>query len=322
MAVAVVSTGGTIASTGEADEGVSPELTGADLVAAVPGLGEVTEVVTRDFTNVPSPHLTIEDYRDLVDLLDGLDADGGIDGVVVTEGTDVLEETAYFVDLCYDGATPVAFTGAMRNPSMASPDGPANLLAGVRTVLDARDRDVGVLVVFNDRVHAAREATKTNSMNVDTFRSPEFGPLAVLDESRLTWRREPTDVDPTFDVDPERLTNDVAAVTVTADMPDRPFAAAAEGAAVCFAATGAGHVPLTIVPALEDLAGAGLPLVATTRCPEGRLARETYGFPGSEATLVELGCYFSDLNLQKTRIRTIVALAAGRLDDAFDRPGR
>ena len=162
---------------------------------------------------------------------------------------------------------------------------------------------------------------KTNSTNVDTFRSPEFGPLGVVDEDRVTWRREPSNPDLTYDPNPSALTNDVVAATVTADMPATRLTAARDAAAVCLATMGAGHVPARLVDTLAEFQARDVPVVATTRCPEGRLARHTYGFRGSESTLRDLNCRFSDLNLQKTRIKTIVALAAGALDPAFERPG-
>lgn len=320
MSVVVVSTGGTIASTEDAGGDASPDLTGADLVAAVPGLDGVAEVTTHEFSSVPSPHLTVEDMADLAALVRDYGGDPEVEGVVVTQGTDTLEETAYFVDRCYGGETPVVFTGAMRNPSLASPDGPGNLLASVRVAAHPGARDLGVLVCFNDRVLAARHATKTHSMNLDTFRAPEFGPLGTVDEDRVAWSTRPAGRSPTHDIDRERLTNDVRAVTVTADMPEETLRGATDAAAVCLATTGAGHVPPGILPALGALADAGVPLVATTRCPEGRLARHTYDFPGSEASLRELGCYFADRNLQKTRIETVVALAADALEGTFDRP--
>lgn len=176
------------------------------------------------------------------------------------------------------------------------------------------------MVAFNYRLYFPADVTKANSQNPNAFRAPEFGPVAVLEEDRLVWRRNSSKTHPSFDPDPERLTNDVAAVTVTADMNPRIFEACFDTPAVCFAATGAGHVPPTIIPSLEELAAADVPLVATTRCQEGRLARYTYGFYGSERTLRELGCYFSDRNLAKTRIATIVALASDELDRAFARP--
>lgn len=320
MTLALIATGGTIASTASADGEASPELTGEDLVAAVPQLKELTELSVHEFSNVPSPHFTVSQMYELAESVAELDARPEVRGIVVTQGTDILEETAYFVDLCYDGDTPVVFTGAMRNPSLPSPDGPANLLAAVRTALSAESAADGVLVAFNDRIHAAREVTKTHSMNVDTFRTPEFGPLGAVDEDRVVRYRSPTRADPTFDVDPDGLTNDVHAVTATADMPPEQVGVAVGSDGLCLAATGAGHVPPGVVPALEDLVAADVPLVVTTRCPEGRLARGTYGFRGSEATLQELGAFYSDVNLQKTRIRAIVAIAADRLGDAFDRP--
>ncbi|WP_117595573.1 asparaginase [Haloprofundus halophilus] len=320
MSVRIVSTGGTIASTEDDGADANPDLTGDDLVAAVPALDGLTTVETEDFATVPSPYLSFEDLLDLVDLLRELDADPEVDGVVVTQGTDNLEETSYFVDCCYDGETPVAFTGAMRTPSHASPDGPANLLAGVRTVLDDSARDRGVLVVFNDRVHAAREVVKAHSMNVDTFRTPEFGPLATVDEDRLVWRRRAENPDPTFSPTASALPDEVLTCVATLDMSDSVLELGTEADAVCLAAMGAGHVPPKILSALETLRDEDVPVVATTRCPEGRLARRTYGFRGSERTLQELGCYYSDLNLQKTRVKAVLALAEDRLSDAFDRP--
>lgn len=319
MAIAVVSTGGTIASTEDSDGGASPELTGDDLIASVPGVDDSTELITEDFSNVPSAHFTVEQMYDLAELVSEYDQAETIDGVVVTQGTDVLEESAYFVDRCYDGETPVVFTGAMRNPSLASPDGTANLLTAIRTADSKGAHGVGVLVAFNDRIHAARHVTKTNSMNLDTFRSPEFGPLATRDENTIRWHMQ-TDRTPTVDPDLDTLTNDVVALTVTADMHPAQIPDPAACTAVVLAATGAGHIPPKIIDPLEVLVEAGVPIVATTRCPEGRLAVDTYDFPGSEQTLQELGCYYSERNLQKARIETIVALGSGRLEDILHRP--
>ncbi|WP_227380414.1 asparaginase [Haladaptatus halobius] len=320
MSVRIISTGGTIASTDTTGGDAAPELSAERLVAAIPELGEIADITTDDFSNVPSPHLTIDDFYELTQTIQTFEADSESDGVVVTIGTDILEEAAYFVDLCYDGSMPVVFTGAMRNPSLPSPDGPANLLASARTAMSDPAAEAGVLVTFNDRVYAAREVTKMHSMNVDTFQAPEFGPLAVIDETQVRWRHRHIVTEPTLTPKEDALTNDIHAVTVTADMPSAQIRGATDSNGLCLAATGAGHIPPTIIPVLESLRDDGIPLIATTRCPEGRLARETYGFKGSEATLQELGFYYSDLNLQKTRIKTIVALAADELDVAFDRP--
>lgn len=318
MTVVILSTGGTIASTSASGDDASPSLEADDLVDAVPGLETIAQIRTHSFSNVPSPHIGIERMGDLVATLDRLDADPDVDGVVVTHGTDSLEETALFVDLCYRGDTTVVFTGAMRNPGLPSPDGPNNVLGSTRVAADP-DPPHDVLVCMNDRIHLPRAVTKAHSMNVDTFRSPEFGPIGTIAESRVVWLNHPIRTD-RFEIDPGRLSADVFAVTVTAEMPTKQITAATNADALCLAAMGAGHVPPGIVPALETVSEAGVPIVVTTRCPEGELAESTYGFYGSEQTLQEIGCYTSHLNLQKTRIKTIVALASGSLSDAFRRP--
>lgn len=321
MSIVVVSTGGTIASTEEDGGDATPDLTGVELVAAVPALDPVADVEVREFASVPSQQFSIDRLYDLMTLVRDLDADPSIEGVVVTHGTNAMEESAYFLDLCYDGSTPVVFTGAMRNPSVTSPDGPANLLAAVRTAADDRAAGAGVLVALNDRVYAARDVTKAHSMNVDTFRAPEFGPLAAVDEDRVTWRRRPVTPDPTMDPDPDALTGDVRTVVATVAMTDASLRACGDSAGVVLATMGPGHVPTTIIDALTDLRRDDVPVFVTTRSHEGRLYRDRYGFAGSEHLFRELDCYFSDLSLAKTRIRAIVALAADQLDDAFDRPG-
>jgi L-asparaginase len=319
MTTVVISTGGTIASTEDAGGDASPELTGEDLVASVPGLDEEVSLRTKDFSNVPSAHFTVEQMHELSKLIAEFDGDDAVEGIVVTQGTDVLEESAYFVDRSYDGETPVVFTGAMRNPSLASPDGPANLLTAVRTARSEGARGRGALVAFNDRIHAAKYVTKMNSMNLDTFRSPEFGPVATRDEETIRWSLTAERTE-SVDIDPDALTNDVAGVTVTADMHPSRIPAPDECAAVVLAATGAGHIPPKLIEPLRELADADVPLVATTRCPEGRLATDTYDFPGSEATLRELGCYYSERNLQKARIETVVGLAGGGVGTVLSRP--
>lgn len=320
MTVLVVTTGGTIASTPDAGGDAAPSLTGEDLIGAVPPLADLCTIETCEFANVPSPHLTVADTVELAARLGEYDADPDIEAVVITQGTDVLEETAYGLELCYDGETPVVVTGAMRNPSLPSPDGPANLHTAVKTALANEASTHGVLVAFNDRIHPARDVVKTHSSVLDTFRSPEFGPLAVHDEAGLTWCRHSTGAEFRVNTTPGELPDDVLAVPATLDMSPRQIEAAQDADALCLATMGVGHIPPSIIPALESLTESGVPIVVTTRCGGGRLATNTYGFEGSETTLVDLGVYYSDLPLTKTRIRAILALAENRLPDAFTTP--
>jgi len=319
MSVAVISTGGTIASMKESGGGASPELTGDDLIAEIPGLSQDIELQPYDFSNIPSPQFSVQQMHKLSELIAEYDHDDTMDGIVITQGTDTLEEVAYFVDLCYDGETPVVFTGAMRNPSLASPDGPANLLTAIRTATSDGARGRGVLVAFNDQIHAAKLVTKTHSMRLDTFKSPDLGPLAVHDEETIRWRAS-VDRTPMIQIDSEALTNKVAALTVTADMHPSQIPAPAAFEAVVLATTGAGHIPPRIIDPLEDLKDEDVPLIATTRCPVGRLATSTYDYRGSEKTLRNLGCYYSDRNLQKARIEAIVGLSGAALDTIISQP--
>ncbi|MFC6940879.1 asparaginase [Salinirubellus sp. GCM10025818] len=320
MSIVVVSTGGTIASTADGGGDATVSLSGEDLVSAVPELESVADVEVREFSNVPSQFLTLEHCYDLLEVVREYDADPSVDGVVVTQGTNTMEESSYFVDLCYDGDTPVVFTGAMRNPSLPSPDGPMNLLASARVATDDRAGEMGVLVAFGERIHTARDVSKFHTMSTDTFRSPEFGPLGTVDEDRVVWRRWPENPDPTLDPDRDALRRDVETVTVTMDMTDTQLRAARESAGLVLGTMGAGHVPERIIDGLRAVREADVPVFATHRGSEGRLLRDRYGYPGSEHLLQELDCYYSDLNLQKTRVKAIVALAADALGEAFERP--
>lgn len=320
MSIVVISTGGTIASTADEDEAATVSLSGDDLVNAVPELASVADIEVDEFATVPSQFLTLETVHDLLERIREYDADPSIDGVVVTQGTNTMEESSYFVDLCYDGDTPVVFTGAMRNPSLPSPDGPMNLLASARVAADDRAGEMGVLVVFSERIHTARDVGKFHTMNTDTFRSPEFGPLGTVDEDRVVWRRRPVNPDPTLSPDPDALRQDVETVTVTMDMTDEQLRACEGKAGLVLGTMGAGHVPEQIIDGLRAVREAGVPVFATHRGTEGRLLRDRYGYPGSEHLLQELDCYYSELNLQKTRVKAIVALAADALDEAFERP--
>lgn len=319
MTIAIISTGGTISSVETEGKDASPELQSDDLVKSVPELGELTDIVTEDFATIVSHHYTIDQMYELVERLQELNADPEIDGIVVTQGTNTLEVVSYFADLCYSGATPVVFTGAMRNPSLVSADGPGNILTAVQTAMSDRAGEMGVLVAFNYRIHAARGVTKLHTTNPDTFRTPESGPLGSVKEARVVWHRRPLDRDPTFEPDPDELTSDVSTVVVTADMTPRMLSAAADSAAVCLGCMGAGHLTETIVPTLEELRSDGVPIVASTLCTEGELLRDTYECYGCENTTRSL-CYYSDVNLRKTRIKTILALASNRLADAFIPP--
>src|SRR5688500_7915773 len=182
--VAVVGLGGTIAMTATPGGGVVPALSAEQLVAAVPGLAEIgVDVEVVDFRRVPGASLTFDDLSALADEVRDRCA-AGFDGIVVTQGTDTIEETSYYLDLRHAVPQPVVVTGAMRNPTLAGADGPGNLLAAILTAADPTARGLGCLVVFADGIHAARRVRKTHTTSTSTFRSPDGGPLGYLVEGR------------------------------------------------------------------------------------------------------------------------------------------
>jgi L-asparaginase len=207
MKVALFTLGGTIASTGPAAdtstsatggagagtaEGVAPRLTGADLLTSVPGLDRAgAELAVHDFRQVPSSSLTVDDILDLAAAIRDQTRTGGVDGVVVSQGTDTIDETSFLLDLVYDGDAPVVFTGAMRNPTLAGADGPANLLAAVTVAAAPQARGLGCLVVLGDEIHAARFVRKTHTTSVAAFISPPAGPLGFVAEDRAVLLTRP-----------------------------------------------------------------------------------------------------------------------------------
>ena len=168
--------------------GVVTRLTGADLMAAVPGLTAPLDV--RDVRSIPSAGLTFADLLDVLSIAsDAVRA--GAEGVVVTQGTDTLEETAYLLDLLWPHRQPIVVTGAMRNPSLAGIDGPANLLAAVRVAASPLAHDLGALVVLNDEIHLAARVRKTHSTSTATFQSPDTGPVGVIVEGSVRLLSKP-----------------------------------------------------------------------------------------------------------------------------------
>ena len=183
--VMVLGLGGTIAMTPSETGGVVPKLSVRQLVESVPGLADMgVELDVRDFRQVASVSLTFEDLRELLATIEEHLATG-VDGVVITQGTDTIEETSYALDLAYGGAAPVVVTGAMRGAAQAGADGPANLLAAVRVAAHPNARGHGVLVVMADEIHAARHVRKTHTTSLHTFQSPNFGPLGHVVEGRV-----------------------------------------------------------------------------------------------------------------------------------------
>jgi L-asparaginase len=309
--IAIFFTGGTISMRVDPQTGGPiPALSGEEIVAQVPGLGEIAEYEIINFARLPGPHMTppkmLELARDVAARL----GDETIAGAVVTHGTDTLEETAYLLDLLLAEEKPVVFVGAMRNSSELSWDGPGNVRAAVRVAADPQTRGLGVIVAMGDQLLAAAEATKTHTEATDTFQSRDFGSLGLIDKDRIIIARRPARRE---HIAAKRLEERVEIIKLAAGADGRliNFALDDGARALVIEGLGRGNVPVAALPAIERAVGLGLPVVITSRCPRGRVL-DTYAYEGAGRQLKRMGAILGGLlPSHKARIKLMVMLGAG-----------
>ena len=309
--ITLITTGGTIGEVSHSDTG-HRHLLAEQLLRSLP-VPDHVKVSTIDLLDLPSTFMTFSHMLQVAKAVE-MAIPEGADGVVVTHGTDTLEETAYFVDLVISKERPVVFTGAMLPPELPGADGPLNLHNAILVASAAEARGRGVLVTFAGEIHAAQEVTKSHTMSVAAFKSLEFGPLGTVDEQRVVFARwaPVTETIPLAEV-----TTRVEALKCYAAMSDVALRALTTAGfdGVVLETLGSGQVPPHLMPAIRDAIRAGIVVVAATRCPAGRLVREHYGLPirvdGDERDLLDAGVIFSDLQGPKARIKLAVALSAG-----------
>ena len=330
--VAVISLGGTIASSASPGErGATPRLDAKDLLVDVGGLAQIASIDARAFRRVPSCDLSLADVIALVEEIHA-SLDAGAVGVVVTQGTDTLEEVAFALDLLVRRDEPVVVTGAMRNASDVGADGPANLLDAVRVAITPAARGLGTLVVLGGEIHAARFVRKTHPTSPATFRSMSLGPLGWLSEgrARLTFslRRWPDVMGPVGAAAPVALV--AASLGDELDLLD--YVANAGYRGVVVDALGGGHVPSVTVERLARLAEE-MPVVIASRTGAGESLTRTYSYGGSEIDLLARGLMSAGaLDARKARVLLSLLVGSGAnleecraafalVSDAFFRPG-
>lgn len=306
--VVVVSTGGTIAMRYDPElKGVFPAITGSQLLETVPFLGNIFPVEIEEFSNIPSSHMTPAMMFQLSHRINEILADSNVLGVVVTHGTDTLEETAYLLDLTINSQKPICLTGAMRSSSSISPDGPKNFFCAVKTAVSKEARGKGVLVVINEEIHGAQEVTKTHSSNLKTFASPFWGPLGYVDEDRVIFKR--SGIKPQK-IQPSRLEEDVYLVKLAAGVDDYIFRCLAgkRVKGIVVESLGRGNVPPSAMPGIGLVLGEGIPIVITSRSFGGRVL-DIYGYAGGGKPLKEMGAIFGgEISGQKARIKLMLVL--------------
>ncbi len=261
---------------------------------------------------MPGASLGFENLREVVELLRSRLLDPAVHGAVVVQGTDTIEETAFFLDLLIDTDKPVVVTGAMRGPAAAGADGPANLLAAITVAVSPEARGSGVLVVLDDTIHAAHRVQKTSTYATSTFQSPFGGPLGYVIEERVRMVARPVRLPPISGV-PAKFDIPVALLTAVLGEDGR-LVQHLDGLGykgLVVQAMGAGHLPRDLVAPLASLASA-MPVVLSTRVAGGPVFKSTYGFPGSEIDLLDRGLiHGGSIGGLKSRILLTLLLSSG-----------
>ncbi|HNP70048.1 MAG TPA: asparaginase [Kouleothrix sp.] len=311
--VVIITTGGTIAmKRGPMVGGAVPTLKGEDFMALLPhsGIGLAFE----EFANLPSSHLTPAQGLDLGRRVEAALGAPDVDGVVVTHGTDTLEETAYLLDLTISSAKPVVVTGSMRTATALGYDGMLNLAAAIRVAAAPEARGLGALVVFNERIFAACEAQKVHSQRADAFDAPGSGALGWLDAEHVWLHHRPLR---RVYIPCSRLEELVDLLTIGQGASERQLRHSIDDgvAGIVIEAFGSGRVPPWWLPLIQEALAKRIAVVLATRCRAGTLYDE-YGYVGAYHDLRRLGVLFAhNLSGVKARIKLMVALGAARKPD-------
>mgnify|MGYP005836022545 FL=1 len=310
--ILVVFTGGTFSmmidrSTG----GAIPRYSGGELLDMIPEAKRLAEIDYYDFGKYPGPHVTPKLMLQLSQKIKQLLAEKHYDGVIVTHGTDTLEETAYFLDLTINTDIPIVMIGSMKNSSEPDWDGPRNLIDAIHICLSDNSKNLGVLVCLNGEINAASEVTKIYSDSVESFKSLDFGSLGFVQNGRVIYNRLPHYLEK---IETDVIDDNVDMLTVYAGMNEKFFKLSADSdvSGIVVEALGVGNVPPPAFEGIKYAVEKGIPVVLTSRCPAGE-TDYIYSYPGAGKHLHDLGVIFADyINGQKARIKLIIVLGKTR----------
>ena len=304
--ILVLHTGGTISMQADASGAV---VTSSDNpMNHVSNPLEGIQVHTLDFFNLPSPHIKPKHMLALYQKIK--EEAANYDGVVITHGTDTLEETAYFLDTMEVPHMPIVLTGAMRSSNELGSDGVYNYLSALRVASDDKAADKGVLVVMNDEIHAAKYVTKTHTTNVSTFQTPTHGPLGLIMKQEILYFKT---AEPRVRFDLDHIQGLVPIISAYAGMTDEliDMLDLEQLDGLIIQAFGAGNIPKETAQKLESLLQKGIPVALVSRCFNG-IAEPVYAYQGGGVQLQKSGVFFvKELNAQKARLKLLIALNAG-----------
>jgi L-asparaginase len=320
--IAIFFTGGTISMrVDEGFGGIVPALSATQIIDTISDIDDLADFEVIEFGQLPGPHMTPDIMFSLSKQIKSFVLREDIDGIIVTHGTDTLEETAYFLDCTVQTEKPIIVIGAMRNSSEPDWDGPRNLrdaliLAGSKEAIG-----YGVLLCLGDTINAASEATKTDTNQLNTFASFDFGPIGRLVNGTVMMYRKPVRRE-FFEV--KQLPGNIPLLKCYAGMDAMLIECALEHgvSGIVIEAFGVGNVPPPVFYALKKAVEQGIPTILTSRCPVGRI-EHIYAYEGAGKHLYDAGIIFADyLNGQKARIKLIAAIGAGydmqRIRNSFE----
>lgn len=309
----VIHTGGTISmSQDQSNKVVTNDINPISMHQDV--INQYAQIDELNPFNVPSPHMTIQHVKQLKDIILEAVSNKYYDGFVITHGTDTLEETAFLLDLILGIEQPVVITGAMRSSNEIGSDGLYNYISAIRVASDEKARHKGVMVVFNDEIHTARNVTKTHTSNTNTFQSPNHGPLGVLTKDRVQFHHMPYRQQALENVN-DKL--NVPLVKEYMGMPGDIFSFySREGIdGMVIEALGQGNIPPSALDGIQQLVSLNIPIVLVSRSFNG-IVSPTYAYDGGGYQLAQQGFIFSNgLNGPKARLKLLVALS-NNLDKA------
>ncbi|MCO4166901.1 asparaginase [Actinobacillus equuli subsp. equuli] len=303
----ILHTGGTISMSEGEDGKVSPSEKNP-LLAALERLNHPAQLSQESVLNVPSPHITLQHWLLLKTRIEKAVNEENYDGIVITHGTDTLEETAYFLDLALNVNVPVAITGAMRSSNELGSDGLINLQSAILVALCPESQDKGVLVVMNDEIHNAKFVTKTHTTNVATFQTPTFGPCGLIAKNRVLYFQQLIEYE-RFPAQTITRTN-VQLVKSYAGMDSFLLEQLAHHGCdgVVIEALGAGNLPPSCLAGLDALLRANIPVVLVSRAFNG-VTQDVYDYLGGGKQLKQQNVIFTTgLSGQKARIKLLVLL--------------
>lgn len=310
--ILIIFTGGTFSMMIDKNTGGAiPYYVGEQILEKIPEAKKLANIECYDFGKYPGPHITPELMFELSSKVKQFLKGNKYRGIIITHGTDTLEETAYLLDLTINSEVPIVLTGSMKNSSEPDWDGPKNLLDSINICKSPNARNLGVLVCLDGDINAASEVTKTYTEEIDSFHSLDFGALGFVQNERVIINRLPRKLET---ISANKIIPNVDMLTVYAGMTDKFFRYSADSGVegIVVEALGVGNVPPAAFEGIKYAVDKKIPVVLVSRCPAGETL-DIYGYQGAGKHLHNIGVIFTDyLNGQKARIKLMLALGISK----------